>query len=94
MDKLKEDLIEIEECFINAMEIRSLFNDDAENIRFKIRELQNASKVAKSILELSDEEQMILAVIIHSSKIKVITLLEEWFHHINSILFVFLVMRI
>ena len=28
---------------------------------------------------------MILNVIIHSSKIKVITLLEEWFHHIKSI---------
>ena len=53
------------------------FNNDAENIRFKIRELQNASKVVKSILELSEEDQMILAAIIHSSKITVITLFEE-----------------
>ena len=85
MDKLKKDLIEIEECFINAMEIKNLFNENAGDIKFKIGELQNAAKIAKSILELSEKEHMILSVIIHSSKIKVIALLDEWFHHIKSI---------
>ena len=37
------------------------------------------------LLELSEEETMILNVIIRSSKSKVITSLEEWFHHIKSI---------
>ena len=69
-------MVEIEECFINAMEIKNLFNENAGDIKFKIRELQNAAKIAKSILEVSEKEQMILSVIIHSSKIKVIALLD------------------
>ena len=77
--------MEIEECFINSMEIRTLFNGDVEDIQFKIKELQNAAKVAKAILELSEEEKIILNTIIHSSKIKVMDLLDEWFYHIKPI---------
>ena len=77
--------MEIEECFINSMEIRTLFNGDVEDIQFKIKELQNAAKVAKAILELSEEEKLILNTIIHSSKIKVMDVLGEWFYHIKPI---------
>ena len=83
--KLKREVMEIEECFINSMEIRMLFNGDVEDIQFKIKELQNAAKVAKAILELSEEEKIILNTIIHSSKIKVMDLLDEWFYHIKPI---------
>jgi len=83
--KLKREVMEIEECFINSMEIRMLFNGDVEDIQFKIKELQNAAKVAKAILELSEEEKLILNTIIHSSKIKVMNLLDEWFYHIKPI---------
>ena len=63
-DKLKKELIKMEESFINAMEIRELFNGTVDDIRFKIKELQNAAHVAKAILELSETEELILKVII------------------------------
>ena len=53
-DKLKKELIKIEESIINAMEIRELFNGSIGEIRFKIKELQNAAQVAKTVLELSE----------------------------------------
>ena len=56
-----------------------------EDMKFKIRKLQNAAQVAKEIVELSEEEQLMLAVIIHRSKIKVMDLLDEWFYDIKSI---------
>ena len=57
MNKLKENLIEIEECFINAMEIKNLFNENGGDIKFNIRKLQNAAKIAKSILKLSEKNR-------------------------------------
>ena len=86
MDKLKEDLSEIEECFINAMEIRKLFNDhDINEMKFKIKKLQNAAQVAKVILELSEVESLMLKTIIYSSKIQVMDLLDEWFIYLRLI---------
>ena len=38
----------MEKSFINAMEIRELFNGNIDEIRFKIKELQNAAQVAKT----------------------------------------------
>ena len=76
----------MEETFINAMEIRELFNENTNEIRFKIKELQNAAQVANAILELSELEEMILKVIIYSSKIQVMDFLYEYFNHIRLIL--------
>ena len=75
----------MEEYFINAMEIKQLFNGDVDKMRFKIKELKNATHVAKAILELSEEEELILNVITYSSKIQVMDLIDEWFHHIKFI---------
>ena len=75
----------MEECFINAMEIRELFNGNIDEIRFKIKELQNAAQVAKVILELSELETLMLKIIIHSSKIQVMDLLYEWFNNLKAI---------
>ena len=58
----------MEESFINTMEIREIFNGNVDEMRFKIKELQNAAHVAKAILELSETEELILKVIIYSSK--------------------------
>ena len=84
-DKLKKELIKLEEYFINAMEIKQLLNGTVDDIRFKIKELKNATHVAKTILELSEDEELILKVIIYSSKIQVMDLLDEWFHNIKFI---------
>ena len=45
----------------------------------------NAAIVAKAILDLSEEEELILKVISYSSKIDVMDLLDEWFHNIKFI---------
>ena len=79
------DLINIEECFINAMEIRQLFNGNIDEMKFKIKELQNAAQVAKAILELSEAEELIQKVIIYSSKIQNMDLLYEWSNPIKLI---------
>ena len=85
-DKIKKKIMEIEECFINSMEIRNLFKRDMiEDMKFKIKKLQNAAQVAKAMVEMSEEEQLMLSVITHSSKIKVMDLLDEWFYDIKSI---------
>ena len=85
-DKIKKNIMEMEECFINAMEIRKLFNDhDIDNIKFKIKELQNAAQVAKAILELSEIENLMLKTIIYSSKIQVMGFLDEWFIYLRLI---------
>ena len=85
-DKIKKNIMEMEECFINAMEIRQLFNDhDIDNIKFKIKELQNAAQVAKAILELSEIENLMLKTIIYSSKIQVMGFLDEWFIYLRLI---------
>jgi hypothetical protein len=85
-DKIKKNIMEMEECFINAMEIRKLFNDhDINEMKFKIKKLQNAAQVAKAILELSDIESLMLKTIIYSSKIQVMDLLDEWFIYLRLI---------
>ena len=84
-DKVKKNIMEMEECFINAMEIRKLFNDDIDEIKFKIKELQNAAQVAKTILELSEIESLMLKTIMYSSKIQVMDLLDEWFIYLKLI---------
>ena len=85
-DKIKKKIMEIEKCFINTMEIRNLFKRDMiEDVKFKIEKLQNAAKVAKEMVELSEEEQLMLTVITYSSKIKAMDLLDEWFYNIKSI---------
>ena len=77
-DKIKKVTMEMEECFINAMEIRELFNGNIDEIRFKIKELQNAAQVAKVILELSELETLML-------KIQAMDLLYEWFNNLKAI---------
>ena len=84
-DKIKKNIMEMEECFINAMEIRQLFNGNTDEIKFKIKELQNAAQVAKAILELSEIENLMLKTIVYSSKIQVMDLLDEWFIYLRSI---------
>ena len=85
-DKIKKNIMEMEECFINAMEIRKLFNDhDIDEMKFKIKKLQNAAQVAKVILELSEIESLMLKTIIYSSKIQVMDLLDEWFIYLRLI---------
>ena len=84
-DKLKKELIKMEEAFINAMEIKHLFNENIDEIKFKIKELQNAAIVTKAILDLPEKEELILTVIGYSSKIDVMDLLYEWFHDIKII---------
>ena len=84
-DKVKKNIMEMKECFINAMEIRKLFNDDIDEIKFKIKELQNAAQVAKTILELSEIEGLMLKTIMYSSKIQVMDLLDEWFIYLKLI---------
>ena len=84
-DKIKKNIMEMEECFINAMEIKKLFNDDIDEIKFKIKELQNAAQVAKAILDLSEIESLMLKTIIYSSKIQVMDLLDEWFIYLRLI---------
>ena len=80
---LNKELIKMEESFINAMEIKELFNGNVDGIRFKIKELKNAAHVAKAILELSEAEEIILNIIIYSSKIQVMDLLYEHFNYIK-----------
>ena len=52
----------MEESFINAMERgllipwKEVFNDNVDEIRFKIEEHYSAAQVAKAILELSKTE--------------------------------------
>ena len=77
------------------MEIRSLFNEDVEDIRFKIRELQNAAKVAKLILQLAEEEQMIqyLLLSFRVLKSRLSLCLRNGSIILNRFLLVFLVMR-
>ena len=84
-NKVKKNIMEMEECFIDAMEIRKLFNGDIEEINFKFKELQNAAQVANEILELSEIESLMLKAIIYSSKIQVMDLLDEWFIYLRSI---------
>ena len=84
-DKLKKELIKMEEAFINTMEIKELFNGNVDDIKFKIKEFQNAAHVAKAILELSETEELILKVIIYSSKIQVMDFLYEYCNHIKLI---------
>ena len=64
---------------------KKLFNDDIDEIKFKIKELQNAAQVAKAILELSEIESLMLKTIIYSSKIQVMDLLDEWFIYLRLI---------
>ena len=84
-DKIKKNIMEMEECFINAMEIRQLFNGNIDEMKFKIKELQNAAQVAKAILELSEIESLMLKTIVYSSKIQVMDLLDEWFIYLRLI---------
>ena len=67
------------------MEIKELFNGNIDDIRFKIKELQNAAQVAETILELSEIEKLILKAIIYSSKMQVMGFLYEWFNPIKLI---------
>ena len=69
------------------MEIRQLFNGNIDDIKFKVKELQNGAKVAKAILELSEEESLMLTAIVYSSKIQVMELLDEWFIYLRSIFY-------
>ena len=48
--------------------IHNPFNGSIEDIKFQISELKNAAQVAKSILELSEEEKIMLTLIIHTLK--------------------------
>ena len=84
-NKVKKNIMIMEECFINAMEIRKLFNGDIEEINFKVKELQNAAQVANRILELSQIESLMLKAIMYSSKIQVMDLLDEWFIYLRLI---------
>ena len=84
-DKIKKNIMEMEECFINAMEIRQLFKGNIDEMKFKIKELQNAAQVAKAILELSEIENLMLKTIVYSSKIQVMDLLDEWFIYLRLI---------
>jgi len=84
-NKAKKNIMEMEECFINAMEIRQLFNGNIDEMKFKIKELQNAAQVAKAILELSEIESLMLKTIVYSSKIQVMDLLDEWFIYLRLI---------
>jgi hypothetical protein len=67
------------------MEIRQLFNGNIDEMKFKIKELQNAAQVAKAILELSEIESLMLKTIVYSSKIQVMDLLDEWFIYLRLI---------
>ena len=73
---------------------KKLFNDDIDEIKFKIKELQNAAQVAKAILELSEIERLMLQTIIYSSKIQVMDLSDERFIYLRLILIVSQVMKI
>ena len=86
-DKIKKKIMEMEQCFIDAMEIKYIFNRGGmiQDIKFKIQKLQNAAQVAKIMVEMSEKEQLMLSVIIYTSKIDVMDLLDEWFYDIKPI---------